>query len=686
MGVKCLAFNKFISRNMIRVGLNINSNKKKYKCSKSFKKFEALFILIHAFIVLSNKIYPQTSECLVNKNKAAYFLNDLKCFKEFDYLQGVPLSNKYSQVKCVKLIYSLVEKRLYYTNSKRYQFHYQFCVDRLGYSGELPKFNKDQYSDAFDREFLLANLNYYPIANKYVLEFFVDDKISPEHIVKLFKAVKASFFLPERLFVLVNGEEMSAKASLFKEMLPLIYPEEIYRSALYQALNKGETYGYLKKIKNYSKDRADIRPDDIVLIQYAPSDIPLIAGIITDQFQTPLSHVNILCHNRKTPNAAIKGSFMSSWCDSLEGHVVHLIVRDDTFFIKKSSEEEMLRYHSRKAIKLNTIALKYDSSIFGLIDIRAISQKSVHVVGGKAAGLGELAHIRVGNEQLPIPENAFAIPFSYYLRHIKIPEFNDSLEQILKSDGVLKDTKLLETRLKYLRQLIRKNPVDTLLLKQVESKMRASKYKAFRFRSSTNSEDISNFNGAGLYNSQTAILDDSLKTIEKAIKQVWASLWNLRAFQERETFHLDHRKVAMGILVHRAFGEESANGVAITRNVYRDDFSGMVINVQKGEVSVVSPPDTVICEQIIINTANVKGWDEPSFEYITRSNLTPLGEVMNKKELLQLTRYLQAIKWHFYRNTPIKGRPTYNDFSMDVEFKLEANTRRIVFKQARPFN
>ena len=43
----------------------------------------------------------------------------------------------------------------------------------------------------------------------------------------------------------------------------------------------------------------------IVLTDDVPNDIPFVGGLITEAFQTPLAHVNVLSQNRGTPNAAL---------------------------------------------------------------------------------------------------------------------------------------------------------------------------------------------------------------------------------------------------------------------------------------------------------------------------------------------------------------------------------------------
>jgi len=80
-----------------------------------------------------------------------------------------------------------------------------------------------------------------------------------------------------------------------------------------------------------------------------------------------------------------------------------------------------------------------------------------------------------------------------------------------------------------------KAPMDRAFISDVENKIRSGSFPRMRFRSSTNAEDIKGFNGAGLYDSYTAELDNPKKTVEEAIKKVYASLWTLRGFDERNT-------------------------------------------------------------------------------------------------------------------------------------------------------
>ena len=77
---------------------------------------------------------------------------------------------------------------------------------------------------------------------------------------------------------------------------------------------------------------------------------------------------------------------------------------------------------------------------------------------------------------------------------------------------------------------------------------RFPKGASIRCRSSTNNEDLPGFSGAGLYDSFTHRPDEG--HLGKSIRQVFASMWNFRAFEEREFYRVDHLQAAMGVVLH----------------------------------------------------------------------------------------------------------------------------------------
>jgi len=211
-------------------------------------------------------------------------------------------------------------------------------------------------------------------------------------------------------------------------------------------------------------------------------------------------------------------------------------------------------------------------------------------------------------------------------------------------------------------------------------------YRRMRFRSSTNAEDADGFSGAGLYSSKTGIVGDKKKSIGKAIKSVWASLWSYQAFAEREYFNIDHSTVYMGILVHRSFPKEHVNGVAITKNIYRPGSFGFVVNAQIGNNNVVKPDSGVVCDQFVCypdNGNNIYS-SRRAIDIITVSNINNSQLTMSTGEIQRLANTLNLIKSYFGRN--IYPNRDFMNLGLDVEFKLDGHSRSLYIKQIRLYN
>src|SRR5438045_5145815 len=84
-------------------------------------------------------------------------------------------------------------------------------------------------------------------------------------------------------------------------------------------------------------------------------------------------------------------------------------------------------------------------------------------------------------------------------------------------------------------------------------------------RSSNNSEDLPNFNGAGLYTSMPNLKTDD--QLIEGIKTVWASVWNFEAYEARERAGIDHAKIYMAVLIQEGINSESS-GVMITTDPF----------------------------------------------------------------------------------------------------------------------
>ena len=302
--------------------------------------------------------------------------------------------------------------------------------------------------------------------------------------------------------------------------------------------------------------------------------------------------------------------------------------------------------------------------------------------GGKASHFGGLVHI---GDEVPTPK-AFAIPVYYYNQFMEQNGLWPVVDEMLADETFLGDPSYREEKLADLRATMMASPIDADFYQMVLDKLDAE-YPGLRmrFRSSTNAEDLNGFNGAGLYDSESATPGDETDPVDAAIKTVWSSLWYYRAYDEREYFSIDHTQVGMAILVHHSFPDEEANGVAITANIY--DTTGLepgfYINVQEGEASVVQPDADITSDQFIYYYA----MPGQPIVYLAHSSEIPEGEtVLTTSEVYTLGQALSAIHSYFYEVYGSSG----GFYGMDVEFKFDDDwdtdgEQHLYVKQARPY-
>ncbi len=200
--------------------------------------------------------------------------------------------------------------------------------------------------------------------------------------------------------------------------IPSISSEELFAGQNYQPLNPAETFGYLKKFTLDDLKTQYAGRHDIALLNGIPNDISVVAGIITTDFQTPLSHINVLSHNRGAPNMALRDGWTNPQLEALANKLVYLKVTLDTFELREASLAEAQAFWNIKD-PVEEIRMHCDTTTTGIFNLAEANIGSSTVIGGKAANFAELMKVYVtGYGPLPLPENAFAIPFSYYWQHM----------------------------------------------------------------------------------------------------------------------------------------------------------------------------------------------------------------------------------------------------------------------------
>jgi len=320
-----------------------------------------------------------------------------------------------------------------------------------------------------------------------------------------------------------------------------------------------------------------------------------------------------------------------------------------------------------------------------LIAGKALSLKSSERSGMKAAAFGELADISRKSELFSVPEGSFAIPFAWYEEHVNKSGIKEKLDSLFKNNYGGDDE--LKKFLKRLRKAIKETPVSQDLLQQVTGRLNQCNCgNSFRFRSSSNAEDLEGFSAAGIYESTTGRLTGPGKNIEDAIREVWAGNWRYEAFIERRLANIDQTSAKMAVLVHRSFPDEAVNGVAITKNLYRPGFPGMVINIQKGNENVVDGSDSLVSEQFIMSSISEfrYGENEITRDFLTFSTLSPGKSLISSGQTEKLYKALDRIKTWFFYNSHWLKTSSERDFGLDVEFKFDKDGK-LYLKQVRPY-
>ncbi len=465
-------------------------------------------------------------------------------------------------------------KKLYFVNANIYPYHIDFIIKSYLSTKTLEELDKVNYSEP-NRRFILGSLVHYPNLKRYGIEFWEGDKMTPDILKTAMSSVQAAF--PKPVAFKPNSGPQSDLAATIKG-LTVLDTNTVYGSRSMLVLNTGKAVGRLRIVERVTDDTV-LEPLDIVILQESPLRLSPVAGIITTEFSTPLSHVNLLAKSWRVPNGYVKNAHLTY--QSLAGKMVALEAKGVTLTLRLATPREVAdagKARDAKAIKIARADLSYRS-------LPALTEQrwsDVIRTGAKAANLGEVASrlARSTEKSFKVPEG-FSIPFGYYADFMTAHGFEKAIATMLADPKIATDAKLRRAALKSLRDQIVAAPLAPGFLASI-AKRRADVIGngSVFARSSTNSEDLKGFNGAGLYSSVPNVVSD--QDLDRAIKTVWASVWNDAAFEARMAAGIDHKSVMASVLIQRGMNADSS-GVLITENPFdADDYGAVFINAKRG--------------------------------------------------------------------------------------------------------
>jgi pyruvate, water dikinase len=618
------------------------------------------------------------------------------------------------------------EPEVYFQNTRKYPLHFDFARKVLGVTGTADDFAQNTYT-GLDRPAMAGTLIFYPsvhgaaqgatdeVEAPWTLNFFPGDALTTAQVRLAHSLIEerltcASWTGPTKRLVYVpasNERESDAAvdtAGFERAGIGWMSHADLLGGLRMQALNDGVAFGTLRQLSPEQLADEVVSFRDVLLLSRLPNELPLVGGTITEEFQTPLSHVSIAARSRGTPNLAYPGASRDAAVSSLLGELVRFEVAGGGFTLQAATLDEA------EAFWMGGMRERYvptfDASTTGIAEFADVGFADSIRVGTKAANLAELSHF-LG---VHAPRKGLAVPFHYYeqfmassgassqlcdaaerdcldarrdastcerARQLCAPEgatetFADFVDRMIADPDFNQDTALRDAVLGLLRYAIENTPVSAdfgqLLDGRVSEVFHDAKVK---IRSSTNAEDLPDFSGAGLYESFAARATGD-KAASKIVTKVFASVWTFRAFEERSFWNIDHAAVRMGCAINEAFTDELANGVLITQNIANPTTYGMYVNVQRGEASVTNPAQGALPEVFSVLADTNYQVARERF-----SSLSPGVPILSGDEIKALYDAGDLARAHFAK---LYG----TEVVLDIEFKLTAE-HQIVFKQARPY-
>ncbi len=579
-----------------------------------------------------------------------------------------------------KFIIDIKTNDIYFIDVNLFNIHADFVLGVLLKQAWTAD-NVREYNRNYERvkpKFILGYLTHHLKIDKWTMAFWEGDKIGPDDVVKARARLDQAFFKTGLPFRPDSPMQQKIAAEVAKKGVKTITADEIYKSAPFQAFTKGRAVGTLRVVPiGTPYENLTFERHDIVLLQESYPDITPVAGILATAFSTPLSHVNLRANAWKIPNAGDKRA--REKFGALDGKTVYYEVTDTSVVLRAATPAEIKELEG-KIIERKTVRLpaaNLTNPKFAMLT--RMRGKDVTVYGTKAANLGEIVTANLPGVRVPA---GFGVPFHYYQQHLLRNGLDKKIDALLADPKFKTDGAWRKQALEELRTQIATAPLDQATLDAIYKRVRIKLGgKGVFVRSSTNAEDLPGFNGAGLYDTFPNIVGK--QALGDALRKVWASVWTLRAVDEREAFGIDHKQVYGGVLVQVGVNATAA-GVLITKNLYdlADDHSytinakfGLGMRVVEGQ----KIPEQIIFDPTNDGTKIISRADDPvMLKFDGKGGIVEIpvppgaGVILTEPRAKALSTQVRAFIPVFTHGLPL-----------DVEWVLEGETFWTV--QARPF-
>ncbi len=590
----------------------------------------------------------------------------------------------------------------------------------------------------------LSPATQHPVSgNLGVLAYVVYSESSPSELLTVQDVVEADQRLKDCIgfaadwlvFMPDGAAQAQAVEGMADELraagVAVIEPAALRSGLVAETYSEGEGYGYLKLLTQ-GAGLDGIGPRDVLVTETAPNDLGLVAGLVTENPQSQASHVNLRLREKGVPSASVPAISSNVALSALTGSLVRIIAEGTSVEIEPARLDEAEAFWRERQPEIGEPPLDLErDALTPFDDLRA---SDAGAFGSKASNLGELTRVLPPDSRV----EGFAIPLRAYADFMGERGLAVEVEALLGEPLVRTDATYKARRLDALRDRVRSAALLPDFVQALEEAVLSSYGEAglttrLRFRSSTNAEDLPEVSGAGLYDSRSGCLADDLdgdsagpsaclqpdqeaylrdelmrrqaelaahperiyltdiiedleedlteeKSAVHAIRRVWASLWNERAFDDREYYGIDHRRVFMGLAVHPAFVGEQLEAVALTNLEPRAAEPIYRIVSQAGEIGVARPADPSATPEILSFRRSEDSLPS-ALTLVQPSSLASGGESLwSEAGVGELASMLFQLQDHFATTV----YEDIEDLALDIEVDVTRDGR-IVAKQVRPY-
>lgn len=499
-----------------------------------------------------------------------------------------------------KFVVDLHNESIYYVDAELYPMHKDFIFTELL---KVPRTKEAVH--AFDKnygkdkpDFLMCYLVHHLGPDAWTLAFWDGDKATATHVRLAWKRLRETFYLASKVKFRPNSNDQEAVAAEVPE-IPVLTNDALYKAAGYQPFHKGTAVGKLRIVRRGADAATSIfAPGEIVILPEPLTDMTPVAGILSESFSTPLSHVNLRAAAWDIPNVGLKGA--AKTYAALDGKVVRFEAGATNATLRLATPKEIEAFQKAEREQKSVQVPKADLAKTAFAPLDSLHATDASGYGSKTANLGEIVTAKLQGVTVP---PGFGVPIVHYANHLHEHGIDARIRTMIADPKFRGDLAERKARLASLRREIEDAPLSPAFVTEFTTafqKLAGPDVGVF-VRSSTNAEDLAGFSGAGLYDTVPNVR--GVISALSAVKRVWASVWNLAAYEERELYRIDQSQVYGAVLVQVGI-EATAAGVLVTAHpTDPSDTRTFTINAKSG-LGIRVVDGKKVPEIILYNTYN----------------------------------------------------------------------------------